>query len=56
MKLAEEKCKLESTYPLWVRCNKCLTERFEAKTEMSMMEHLQSVYVSCMPALDLLSA
>nr|VWP02073.1 bZIP transcription factor hapX (Iron acquisition regulator hapX) [Ganoderma boninense] len=51
LKLAEEKCKLESTYPLWVRCNKCLDERFETKTEKAMMEHLQSVHDISKPVL-----
>ncbi|PIL26373.1 hypothetical protein GSI_12129 [Ganoderma sinense ZZ0214-1] len=44
LKLAEEKCKLEPTYPLWIRCNECRRDRFEARTEKSMMEHLESVH------------
>ncbi|KAM5531188.1 hypothetical protein V8D89_015158 [Ganoderma adspersum] len=51
LKLAEEKCKLEPTYPLWVRCNKCFRERFDARTEKSMIEHLQSVHDISEPVL-----
>lgn len=51
LKLAEEKCKLEPTYPMWVRCNRCYRERFDARTEKSMLEHLQSMYVSDVPLL-----
>ncbi|KAI1782814.1 hypothetical protein LXA43DRAFT_1137719 [Ganoderma leucocontextum] len=51
LKLAEEKCELEPSYPQWVRCNQCLGQRFDARSEKSMMEHLRSVHDLSEPVL-----